>query len=386
MNAAARMKPGTPRPRGYARTEPALNKKKDHASLHDEADLVNYRADAFARFVSNQDYLENVTSKPIHVLQIAPPPSFPVHSKTRYSTSASDDEVSKALSELNPTEIYFGDLRLMQAKERALGPELEKLQDELRTQTPETVFAELPRFQKQAVAKLTQLLAECESKEDLEKLEEELKAVEAELNDKYNLEYTCVAQPHKQYSIPVEKLAPELKVTAAPENYNPRLIMSFIDMDNNGGNDNDDSHNFNGDDYGHDMLLSEFMHSTNSSELQRQNTNYHSSTYTDTFGNNTRAPNDNNFQLEGEKLPALDIPATGGSSVNANDNGRLGSNDADVNMDDLNQFLSLNGNDEGLDDMDALMNFDLHNDKEGSQLMDNDNFDDDFLLQMKAMD
>lgn len=331
-------------------------RKEENAHPHDEADLVNFRADAYSRFTTNQDYMENVTLKPFHTAKIVPPFSFPTHSKKKYEEGASDAEVAEVLKNMAPKENYTGDVRLMRAKEQANAKELAALRLELAALSAENVFSEETRFQKDAVGKLARLLAECNSAEALAKLESAVEEISGENERRFGKNYVLQHQPYQKRSVPIKELAPDVEVHEAPPLYNPRLIMSFIDMnrgDENGFRDemlDADKLDFNG--------AEEFLMVGNGSKLSLPSRNGPTPAFNGT--------------------PQEAMPANGPGAYN----GMEKAND-EVNMDELNQFLAELHNNEGMDDMDALMNFDQDND---AGLIEDDGFGVEFLNMDNAME
>lgn len=348
------------------------SRKEENIQLHDEADLVNFRADAYARFTSNQDYMENVTLKPFHTSRITPSPSFPVHTKQKYPDNATDQDVDKALKELSPEEIYIGDLRLMRAKERALDGELASLKKELSGLSSDSVFSEESRFQSEATDRLAKLHAQCDSLESIEKLEKVMGEVLAQFEEKFSKVHVLENQPYKKHAVPIEKLAPNLEVRVAPALYNPRLIMSFIDM--------------NGEDQG--LMLDtdkldipfggtdDFMMVGNGKQNHRQ-MNYGNDAL---YGGGMMMGPGNSAQTNGRMGGMNMAPGYNGGAEKA----RPQESNDDVNMDELNQFLADSNNNDGMDDMDALMNFDQDNEN-GDDLMNEDAFNVDFLLMDNEM-
>lgn len=128
----SRMKKARPREVSHSKDSGVPHgRKKEKVPVHDEADLVNFRADSLARLITNQDFLENVSLKPFHTAHIAPPSLFPTHPKKAYGDAATDAEVEEVAKGLKPGEIYTGDPRLMRAREAILKKELEELNKEV---------------------------------------------------------------------------------------------------------------------------------------------------------------------------------------------------------------------------------------------------------------
>lgn len=303
----------------------ALRRKDDDIQLHDEADLVNFRADAFTRFIENQDQLENVTLKPFHTANIAPPSSFPVHSTKKYAPSATDAEVDETLAKLGPEELFMGDRRLMEAKMRQLARELAAAKEELAQQTPDAVFGTDFTQRSKTILKLARLQAACLCEETMAELEKAAQQLTSGENYVFGLDL------HRQFSIPIDQLAPDVEVATAPPLYNPRLILSFIDI----GNPADEFLMMDG--------LKELA-SVNLAAGEPQSAAY-------------AANGNDDFVFGGAKA----------ETAGAN---------AGLDMDELNDLFVDPGANERMDEMDALMNFDQ--DTEGG-LMNDDAFTDNFL-------
>lgn len=203
-------------------------RRKEKVPLHDEADLVNFRADSLARLVTNQDYLENASLKPFHTSHIAPPTVFPIHSKKAYLETASDEDVKTVAKNLKPEEVYSGDFRLMRAKLALLQEEWALLEKE--DKPSETVFSEETRFQRAAVEKIAKLQSESNSFASLEKMEDLLNKLMLEYKQKFSKDYTLQQNKYRKHSIPVLELAPDVEIKLAPALYNPRLINSYLEM------------------------------------------------------------------------------------------------------------------------------------------------------------
>ncbi|KAF7999242.1 hypothetical protein HF325_006774, partial [Metschnikowia pulcherrima] len=126
--------------------------KEEKFQLHDEADLVNFRADALTRFITNQDLMDNVTLKLIHTSRLAPPKSFPGNEGKNklYEEDATDEAIMEAAKNMTPTQLFSGDLPLMRAKEKLLARELAELHEELEKVINTSVLSEKSNFQKRA--------------------------------------------------------------------------------------------------------------------------------------------------------------------------------------------------------------------------------------------
>lgn len=411
MSAASRAKRNRSRVGGSVPEQSSLlSRREENIQLHDEADLVNFRTDAYTRFVNNQEFLENVTLKPFHTLQIAPPPSFPLHSKKKYEDSATDDEVLQTLKDMKPEELYFGDLRLMKAKLVLSLQQLKDAEHELEDLTPKVVFSEKSIFQSEAIKKLTALQQSCNDMESLEALDKALLEILDHYKEKFSGTLEIQQEPFKKLAVPIGKLAPDLEVKQAPPLYNPRLIMSFIDIGGENNGEGIDGQEFTqdenllldheklagqlpfmnngiqgGDEYG--MMLNREAKSSGANQPSGPTpadysgaTPYNGQNYNEN-ANYNRAEfghSDNKLMLAMDTNPSAPLSST--SNV-----GPAGNADEDVNMDELNQFLAEPNDNDGMDDMDALMNFDqdeIQDTENGTGLMGDDDFNANFLSLM----
>ncbi|RCK67352.1 hypothetical protein Cantr_02923 [Candida viswanathii] len=240
------------RPRGPAQAQMANNnhhqqqqhtiKEEAGVQLHDEADLISFRNDALLRYITNHEYIENVMSKLIHSSKIIPPSLYPLIPKINDFES------------LKPEDIYFGDLEAMKYVENKLVEKLNSMKQESDPYFENYLFKdEKYRYQRESMAKLAELQSNLHDSESLAKLESELDEMLNEYKTKFNQEYTKKSAV-SQYSISIDKISSQIEVTSAPDNYNPKLINSFINMNNSGANEsqnnnmdssNNDSGNFN---------------------------------------------------------------------------------------------------------------------------------------------
>lgn len=330
--------------------------KSDTLQLHDEADLINFRADAFSRFISNQDLLETAALKPFNTSKIAPPSTFPVHKKKLYEEDATDEQVKEVLRGLGKEDFIFGDIRLMKLKNQMIEEELEedrKALAELK-EDPGKTFSEEMRFQKDAALQLAKLHRECNDTESLAKLEKALEETLAEYEEKYDKNYKIQQAPYTQRSIPAEELG--ATVQKAPEHYNPRLISSFLDI----GDKPEDKQGF------QDSMFGDH-------QLDNNNQLYMQGNGDEDFAMAMMNEHGGESHHDSPELPGPQPLHPPPKQDNEND----------VNMEDLNQFLTdPQGNDDMMgDDMDALMNFRPDN-EEGGGIMDDDAFNSDFLSQI----
>jgi hypothetical protein len=137
-----------------------LPKEEPAAKLHDEADLILFRADALARFVANHELMENVTLKFVHTSKITPPAAFPGRG-------------GGAVAGLGPEDGCFGDVATMRAR-------LELLEAEVaagRAPAPPSP----PGFQREATAALAQLQQGLDSASAVGALAERAAAIERQL-------------------------------------------------------------------------------------------------------------------------------------------------------------------------------------------------------------
>ncbi|SGZ57326.1 CIC11C00000000716 [Sungouiella intermedia] len=405
MSAASRAKRN--RPHGGAmvpESNSLLSRKEENVQLHDEADLVNFRTDAYTRFVNNQDLLENVTLKPFHTLAISPPSSFPVHSKPKYEDSATDEEVLKVLKEMKPDELFLGDLRLMKAKMLLSLKELHDAEKEFEELSPKVVFSEKTIFQGAAIEKLASLQRSCNDMEALEALNEAMEETLAQYKRQFSGTLEVQQESYKKFSVPVSELAPDLEVKQAPPLYNPRLIMSFIDINGEPNNRGMGGQAFN---ENANMLLDTeklagqlpFMNNgmqgnddfSMMMELEPKSGNAASrhpsgpasveySSATPYSGSNYNVDSGNFNQTEYANENKAAGPGSSGPGPIRNNNQDNGGNE-DVNMDELNQFLAEPTDNDAMVDMDALMNFDQDNDN-GEGLIGDNEFNVNFLSQM----
>lgn len=206
-------------------------RKREKIPLHDEADLVNFRSDSLARLLTNQDYLENVSLKPFHTSHIAPPSVIPLYIKNLYEKNATDDEVKLAAKNLKPEDIYIGDLRLMKAKLSLLGEDENRDQENIKENvTVENTFSEEFIFQRSAVEKLASLRKNAQDFKSLAGMESSLNELLENYEKKFEKVEKLQQTRFSQVSIPISQLAPETDVQLAPPQYNPRLISSYLDV------------------------------------------------------------------------------------------------------------------------------------------------------------
>ena len=111
---------GIPPPNGQS--QHSAKEETLGVQLHDEADLISFRNDALFRYITNHEYIENVTSKLIHTSKIIPPSLYPMIPKPNTSGDYEN---------LKPEDVYFGDLSAMKYIEKKLITKLEQMEKNL---------------------------------------------------------------------------------------------------------------------------------------------------------------------------------------------------------------------------------------------------------------
>lgn len=338
-------------------------RKREKIPLHDEADLVNFRADQLARLMNNHDFLENASLKLFHTAHIAPPSVFPTQTKKLYEDTATDEELQKIVDEMAPEELYSGDLRLMRAKLALLQKQGEELSLE---QVPslETTFGDEMRFQREALNKLAAIRNDCKDFRSMARMEEALTEILTENEQKFSKKYVLQQDRFRKHSIPLKELVPDLVVQQAPPLYNPKLITSYLEMKGDdyaqkqGGNGlKDDSNGANGSNPNNFMSDSAFddigIMLGGEDRIDQRPSSGWSNGPSLTAGNGSEflKADAMSYALDFDKNLSSEFP--GGSKMGGNPR-----NKSTDNMVDLNQFLTDGGVDGGIDEMDALMNFD----------------------------
>ena len=228
--------PGRPRRRNKIQTpfrpleeQPVAHPKpafKDELAiqLHDEADLISYRTDAARRFISNQEYMEKVVSTYIQSTKIIPPKSFPEPPSREART---DEDWKKIASDLNPDEVYVGDLKIMKMKNKILDDEIGRLSTQLPLlPTNDEAFVD----SKEHINRLAQLQSQVHDKDSFNELQNEYDSIVKQQEEKYSKKFTIVPKIRK-HSESIDKLSNgSIQVSSAPPNYDPRLVSTFIDM------------------------------------------------------------------------------------------------------------------------------------------------------------
>lgn len=223
---------GIPPPNGQS--QHSAKEETLGVQLHDEADLISFRNDALFRYITNYEYIENVTSKLIHTSKIIPPSLYPMIPKPNTSGDYEN---------LKPEDIYFGDLSAMKYIEKKLITKLEQMEKNLDPNYSKYLLND-ERFQyhREKTKKLAELQENLTDKESLNTLELELEQILNDYKTRFNKNYKETPSIY-QYSISIDKIDPLVEVNSAPENYNPKLINSFINI---GGDTNSSQNNING--------------------------------------------------------------------------------------------------------------------------------------------
>ena len=338
-------------------------KEEPMVQLHDEADLISFRSDALHRFVTNQEYLENVTSKHIQSSKIIPPSSFPSVPKRE---NVDGEELKKIAQNLKPEEVYFGDLKLMKIKKKLLGEEIDKLKHE---KSPYSIDRDREyTYRRENIDKLASLQSRLGTSESFEALETELNNVLEKYESEFNKKYTSISSVHK-HSQPINDLTHQtVHVTHAPENYNPRLINSFVSINNNEEN-NDQSHD--------NLFGDEVNFNGNRNEMP----------FIDSF---EQPHQSNEFNSNGEPAISNDFTismvANNNQNMNNDDSNNTHNNNENNNNDDIDQLFNEgnddpvmgNTNDQEMDNMDELIDFQQADD----EMMGGTDFDQYFLSQI----
>lgn len=383
---------------GPPKEGPHQVRKREKIPLHDEADLVNYRADSLARLITNQDFLENVSLKPFHTSHIAPPSVFPTYIKNAYEKSATDEDVKTAAKNLKPEDIYIGDIRLMKAKQVLLGEkddtESALTLGDITVDSRDSIFSEESSFQREAVDRLAKLREEHKDLNALAKLEDAADEILREYEAKFKKLHKLQQLRYRQHSIPIAELAPELDVQLAPPQYNPHLISSYLasiddkpgsgldgkagpngfDVPGGGGDGNsglDANMGLNNGNNGANVLMGEngfedfglMLGGEGDDDDGRIGSRPGSSwsgaplsaqTRPEQFMKNESLPYEQDYRKNGPGA-YNDDPA-----VKMQESGQKPSMGGD-SMVDLNQFLADGSGDDGIDEMDALIDFNPEN-------------------------
>lgn len=376
-----RTKKPRPREAGPHRDGAAYTaRKKDKVPLHDEADLVNFRADSLTRLITNQDYMENATLKPFHTSHIAPPAVFPTHTKKAYEEKATDEEIEALVKSLKPEELWSGDIRLMRAKTKLMDEEWADIQ---KTEEPnvETEFSEKMRAQREAVERLAKLQSSGEGLGAMGNVEESFNAILEEYEKKFGAKCKLQQSGFNLHSIPIKELVPAAVVEQAPPLYNPRLINLYLGMKEESEAEKED------------LATQEKTEPSRPSNMGRSNSGFNDNGFEE-FGFLLGGSEDridsrpestwNGDQMSGPRNESDEFLKNDSASYNQDYNKSAqsgyeseaalntsaqensGASKPPQNMDadpmvDLNQFLTDGGDDEEMDEMDALMDFDQGN-------------------------
>lgn len=336
-------------------------KEEPMVQLHDEADLISFRSDALHRFVTNQEYLENVTSKHIHTSKIIPPSSFPTVPKRE---DVDGDELKKVVQNLKPEELYFGDLKLMKMKKQLLEQDISKLQHE---ESPYSIDSDKEyTYRRENIDKLALLQSKLGTSESFEELEAVFNSVLEKYEHEFSKKYTSISSVHK-HSQPINNLThQEIRVTQAPENYNPRLISSLVSINNNdkNNNQNDDDDNL----FGHDV---------------NYDGNRNDMPFIDGFEQSNQP---NEFNSNGPSAISNDFTMSMVANNNQNTNDDDNNNNNNNSNDDIDQLFNEDNddpvmgstNDQEMGDIDELIDFQQADD----EIIGGTDFDQDFLNQI----
>ncbi|CAD1809033.1 unnamed protein product [Candida parapsilosis] len=191
---------------------PSAIKEEAGIQLHDEADLITYRNDALIRYMSNHEYIENVTAKPIHSSKIIPPSLYPTLPKRNVEDYAN----------VNAEEIFYGDIQYMKHFDEQLVKSLEVMKQEDDPGYVKYLFnTDNYPYRRAKFSKLSELQQELNDKDSVAQLEREYESIMKESREKYHQEYKFQSGT-KVYSIPLKSLASDVEVKRAPDDYNPK--------------------------------------------------------------------------------------------------------------------------------------------------------------------
>lgn len=282
------------------RTQPQHTMKEEH-QLHDEADLISFRTDALTRFITNYEYLENVTSKMVHTSKIIPPSLYPIIPKLKQTE----------FSKLTPEDIYFGDVEFMKAREAELTKQIDELNGDEHSSAKYLPQESEYLYQKEKTDRLLDLQSKLYDKSLADALEKELDTILNEYKTKFNKEYKYSERP-KAYAVSRDKIGDNTNIQEAPANYNPRLINTFININN--GNQNPHYQNMYQNDPHNSMKPVIGM---NGHPMIPQNQNVHQAQYNGTYPN--QYDQQNNYANGHNLSPSFTM-----SMVNGNGNGATG--------------------------------------------------------------
>lgn len=330
-------------------------KEDNIGQIHDEADLVSYRSDALNRYISNHDYIENITAKHIHTSKIIPPSVFPTVSKTE---------------ERNPQDLYFGDLEYMRKKAQELIQELKEGKED-KEDNVKAGFSEKQLFQRESVQRLAELQTQVLDDKSLEALESELDNILDTYTKKYNTKFEDISLV-KQYSVPVSKIS-NIEVKMAPENYNPRLINSLVNMNSSSSQEN--------------KIVDHDIHNApiSNGNLEHDQFDLGSGMFLDQFNNGHQSDYTSNSDVNNSfTMQVMNRPAS--TDVNNEDTNDKSASDRNIIDDEINDLFNENNQDNVIDSnpvddpMGELINFDGNEDED--DLMPSNSFEQDFLSQI----
>ncbi|CCE73219.1 Piso0_000248 [Millerozyma farinosa CBS 7064] len=228
------MGPGRPRRRTKVQQPPQphipqqnrpIIKEEANVKLHDDADLISYRNDALKRFITNQEYLENIVSKPIHTSKIVPPRSFPEPLKRE---KPEEVETKDKFESLKHNDIYFGDIKILELKNEHFQKEIEELKKE-KHEFP-LDGDEKCAFQKNSIQRLADLQQSLTSETSYDLLGKEVDSILETYRSRFKENYREITSINK-FSRNVNDISDgKIVVTSAPSNYDPRSINSFINL------------------------------------------------------------------------------------------------------------------------------------------------------------
>lgn len=312
--------------------------------IHDEADLVSFRVDALNRFITNHEYLENITSKFIHSSRLIPPSLYP-------TVPQRDCPVT----DLKHDDVYFGDAKMMQKKVSQLKQHMSTI----------GYNAYLPHKETKVQKKMTDKLTKSFNESSMDILEKQLNSILEEYKSEFNKTYSSLSV--KKYSVDSSKF-PDVKIEVAPKNYNPRLINTFVNIGENQTTNNGMDNNMENN-YENGMFMD--YENTGSNGFSNGSLNL-------TMGNSEMNSDINDNIPSGLSSHVTNLPTASQTNQSSKVNLSEGVNfEGDVDMNSLfKDGDGLDPNSGVVDDMGDLINFD--NDSE-NEIIGSGTFDQDFL-------
>ena len=312
--------------------------------IHDEADLVSFRVDALNRFITNHEYLENITSKSIHSSKLIPPSLYPTVPQRDCS-----------VTDLKHDDVYFGDAKMMQKKVSQLKQHMSTI----------GYNAYLPHKETKVQKKMTDKLTKSFNESSMDILEKQLNSILEEYKSEFNKTYSSLSV--KKYSVDRSKF-PDVKIEVAPKNYNPRLINTFVNMGENQTTNNGMDNNMENN-YENGMFMD--YENTGSNGFSNGSLNL-------TMGNSEMNSDINDNIPSGLSSHVTNLPTASQTNQSSKVNLSEGVNfEGDVDMNSLfKDGDGLDPNSGVVDDMGDLINFD--NDSE-NEIIGSGTFDQDFL-------